>query len=170
MNANDSISAEERKLVARFHRDRPAEPGCPTLTDLAAYMDGHTDEAETERIEAHLADCPECRKVVIEIRDLLAAPAMVAPKAVLDRAKALAPLRERRWLAVARWTAAVAASILIGLAGLLAGSSVYQNRRQAEERLTSAITFDLVALDAGQDVTGDNVFEILAAQDEEVQR
>ncbi|NOZ22618.1 MAG: hypothetical protein GXP25_16195 [Planctomycetes bacterium] len=170
MSGNDSINPEERKLVARFHQGRQVARECPDLSDLAAYVDGNTNADETACIEAHLADCRECRRAVIETREIITEPTRVAPKTVLDAAMVLTVLRLRRWPIVARWTAAVAASFLIGLAGLLAGSSVYRGRQQAEEKVTSAITFDLVALDSSQATIENNVFEALVEEDEEVQQ
>jgi anti-sigma factor RsiW len=42
----------------------------PTELELAAYLDGSASAALRERIEAHLADCPECRHDVVAARSL----------------------------------------------------------------------------------------------------
>ncbi len=65
---------------------------CPDANTLAGYLDGTLSEKERARIEAHLADCPECAAAVDELRDLLvpaASDAPSAPAAVKARAKAL---------------------------------------------------------------------------------
>ncbi len=40
--------------------------GCPDANDLAAYLDGHADAPGRTRLEAHLADCDDCREVFAE--------------------------------------------------------------------------------------------------------
>jgi putative zinc finger protein len=64
---------------------------------VAAYVDGRAGSADVARIEAHLADCADCRREVIEVRRLL-------------------PGGTRRW----RWSAAAAlaaAAVLLLVVG-----------------------------------------------------
>lgn len=48
---------------------------CAELADLlSAYADGQTTPAQTEYVEAHLAHCPRCRRVMqrhVEVRHLI---------------------------------------------------------------------------------------------------
>src|SRR5690606_770393 len=39
---------------------------------LSAYLDGELDEAERRRLEAHLADCDECRPILADLREIVA--------------------------------------------------------------------------------------------------
>jgi len=39
---------------------------------LSAYLDGELDEAERRRLEAHLADCDECRSILADLREIVA--------------------------------------------------------------------------------------------------
>lgn len=169
MTDDDRISQEDRELVSKLRasmrRQDTDDADCPSAMDLAAYVDGRARD-KAERIEAHLALCPRCLRAVIDARRLIAEPPMPAPKAVLDRAKALRRPAVLRWSVVVRWGAAVAASLLIGLAGLLAGSSLHRARAESEAKLVAEITFQLAAADTGQTTNGDNLFEVLAVQEE----
>jgi hypothetical protein len=42
----------------------------PSEMELAAYLDGRASAASRERIEAHLADCPDCRHDLVAARSL----------------------------------------------------------------------------------------------------
>jgi len=169
MNANDHTSQEDRELVHKLASRRHRRSDCPTLADLAAYVDGTMDAEEAERIEAHLADCPTCLDTVLDARERVDAPPMVAPKAVLDRAKAVVPVRSA-WQPVVRWAAAVAASIAIGFAGLAAGSSVHRARRTQEARVTAEITFQLATADQSRAEIAEDPLRVLLLRREEVTR
>lgn len=41
-------------------------------TEVAAYVDGRLDEAARTRVEAHLAECDECRREVVTVRRVVA--------------------------------------------------------------------------------------------------
>jgi anti-sigma factor RsiW len=47
---------------------------CPDETQLAAYLDDTLPEADVKRIQAHLADCPLCRQVIIACAKLNSPP------------------------------------------------------------------------------------------------
>lgn len=46
---------------------------------LSAYMDGELDDAERQRLEAHLAGCDECRATAADLREIVARAAAVEP-------------------------------------------------------------------------------------------
>jgi anti-sigma factor RsiW len=39
--------------------------------ELSAYLDGEIDEAERRRVEAHLADCADCRALLDDLRQMV---------------------------------------------------------------------------------------------------
>jgi hypothetical protein len=45
--------------------------GHPDAEDMAAYLDGRATESARERIEAHAAACPECRREIAEVTAML---------------------------------------------------------------------------------------------------
>ncbi len=67
---------------------------------VAAYLDGRAGTADTARVEAHLAECADCRREVIDVRRLLSG-------------------RTRRWgwSAVAVLAAAAVLLVVVGRTG-----------------------------------------------------
>lgn len=80
------------------------DPTHPGPTEIAGYVDDMLPAGERARVEAHLADCAECRHEVVEVRRLV-----------------ISPPRDRRWVWLIPGTAAVAAAVaallLINTAG-----------------------------------------------------
>jgi anti-sigma factor RsiW len=96
----------------------------PDMTALSAYLDGELDAGHTERTARHLAECPQCRALLDELRTLslgLQALAIDAPpidlSARLDNLLANQPARRLRpgWRQRLPATFGAAASILLGL-------------------------------------------------------
>jgi anti-sigma factor RsiW len=149
MNNHEQHDPMEQRLWERMNRARPAEAGpCPDPRLLAAYIDGTATDAEVQRIDGHLAACPACLATVGEIRSLLAAPPMPAPKAVLDRAKALVPAAHvaaapARWSAIGRWAAAAAAAVIVGYLGFVAGHATWLGREALADTLVCETSFGL---------------------------
>lgn len=54
-----------------MNRDREGA-GHPSAEDMAAYVDGRIAGPDRERIEAHAAACPECRREIAEVTAMLA--------------------------------------------------------------------------------------------------
>src|SRR5262245_3759142 len=48
-----------------MNRIQPCPPPCPESETLAAFADGTLEVASREAIEGHLADCGDCRGVVV---------------------------------------------------------------------------------------------------------
>ena len=127
----------------------PAAGSCPSLVELAAYIDGRLPPGDHERIETHLGGCRVCLAAVSEIRVGSAQiPGAEVPEAVIDSAKALrpAPVYPSRWR-LAEWLtvgAAAAASIAVGVVGYQAGiRSVVPESALAPE-LTTEISFGVM--------------------------
>jgi anti-sigma factor RsiW len=51
---------------ARFWRDHRWTPG-----HMSAYLDGELAARRRTRLERHTADCPECRRVLAGLRQML---------------------------------------------------------------------------------------------------
>ncbi len=169
----------DRELWARISGSPPCVPGdCPALIDLAAYVDGRTSGRPEESIEAHLADCSECRTAVLEIRSLLderAESTPLVPTAVIESARALVaapqrgaagpPLPNTPWPWLARWSLSAAATIGICLVGYQAGLTTLDARGTSAVRLAAEMSFGVLGLNGD-----DSEFELLALAVEEVPR
>lgn len=67
MSKQDS---QDRLLWQKF-KPRPAhyrDRRCPDETMLAGYIDGILSAPESDRIESHLVDCPDCLSSVLDLR------------------------------------------------------------------------------------------------------
>lgn len=84
---------------------------------LSAYLDSQLDPNVLFSVEAHLADCAECRielDGVSEIRDLVRAlPTVEVPAGLLDLPAEVIPLRPRRRRSLV--AAAAAATLVVGI-------------------------------------------------------
>jgi predicted anti-sigma-YlaC factor YlaD len=149
MSRHEQPDPMERRLWERTRRPRPAKSGpCPDPLLLAAYLDGTAAEAEVRQVEEHMASCPACLAAVGQVRGLLAAPPMIAPRRTLDRAKALAPATAAaaaasRWSAVARWAAAATAAAVVGYLGFTAGHTTSLSRTALADTLVCETSFGL---------------------------
>jgi predicted anti-sigma-YlaC factor YlaD len=156
----------EHRLWEQMNRAWPAEAGpCPDALLLAAYIDGTATDAEVQRIDGHLAACPACLATVGEIRGLLAAPPMLAPRPVLDRAKALVlaahvAAARTRWLTIGRWAAAAAAAVIVGYIGFVAGHATWLGRDALANALVCETSFGL-ADDCRQEPLEDDFLSLL---------
>ena len=166
MNTPERDNPMDRDLWRRYRRGAPPGEGQELAPlDLAAYLDALGGEPDRGRIESHLADSAQARRALVEVADLLRAPAMTVPPAVLNRAKSLAPGAERSvwrrlgsWVGVRaggsrfqialRWAAATAAAVLIGFAGYFAGQSTYHSQQEAETALVTEMSFELAGAEA----------------------
>jgi len=101
--------AELSRLLPRLPvRRRPPAADCADEAMASAYVDGGLDTAARERLELHLADCPDClSQVAFLARIARTAPAAPAPA---RRAGAAATRRHLRWVP------ALAASLVLAAA------------------------------------------------------
>jgi putative zinc finger protein len=81
-----------------------------SAADAAAYLDGRLDAADRARAEAHLVECIECRRELVELRAVLANA---------DTSGAAAPVHRRRRGLSVRIGMAAAAVLLIAFAATL---------------------------------------------------
>lgn len=98
------------------------------LEAMSARLDGELDEQQTQALEAHLAQCPECRRLFDELSRIDGAVPSLdaeAPEAltarVMEQVRREPRRAERRfpWLAGALAAAAVAAVVILGALGVL---------------------------------------------------
>ena len=96
------------------------------LEVLSAELDGMLGEAEHAELQAHLAQCADCRRVYETLRDvdaMLPETQLEPPRALHDavmrevRADAAKRQQKKRWVPVAVIGAAAAAAWLHGTAG-----------------------------------------------------
>src|SRR4029453_4168426 len=58
---------ETGSRVPGLTKGSPEEAACPTSEALAAYIDRGVEAAERAQIEAHLADCDDCRLLIAQV-------------------------------------------------------------------------------------------------------
>ena len=167
MDKQPTHDAEEHEL-ARWLLERlprPTDGECLDELALASYLDGLADAREVERVDSHLASCPRCRRSLLDARGLRGEPA--APEGLLGaRARRLVPAWPRsRWQRGAGWVAAAAAAVVIGLAGLQAGSAFHRARVRTDGVLLTEITFG-----SGEPTPAADMLEGLVEQAEEARR
>lgn len=105
---------------------------CEFAEFLMLYHDGELPPDRRAEMEGHLRDCAECAAELARYRTLSALlgeetpPEM--PKGMIERLHAaVRPVREYEIVRTCRWTAAVAASLLVACIGWLARSDAYAN-------------------------------------------
>src|ERR1022692_3330668 len=90
--------------------------------ELAAYIDGELASGKARRVELHLAECQRCGEEREQVQFGMSAldrlPAAQAPDAVWTSIEAAIPRhRPRGAPAVRRWRPALAALVIVGVAG-----------------------------------------------------
>ena len=66
---------------------------------MAAYLDGALDARDTDRLEAHLADCPHCSEYLAQLRITIDALGRAQPDDLPDEAVDQLVDVYRRWQA-----------------------------------------------------------------------
>lgn len=131
---------EDRDLWEAFKRaSAPRRSPCPSLLEIAAYVEGGLGRKQTEVFEEHLAACSTCLDAVRELRLMLDAPLAEVPEDVRKRVKSilahrpkthrfvipvllgLSPVRAAAWAAAAVFVAAAGATGYFLGQGLPAG-------------------------------------------------
>ena len=64
---------------------------------MAAYLDGALSPQDSERLEAHLADCPHCSEYLAQLRVTIDALGHVEPDELSDEAVNDLVALYRRW-------------------------------------------------------------------------
>lgn len=173
MTGPQENNPSDEQLWGRVAQGPPQGPtACPSLLELAAFIDGRASEAERQALESHLADCPDCLAAVAEIRSVQTDAGALVPAALLESAKGLVTERKRTrgswaladWRLVGRWSAAAAASIVIGLAGYHTGVKTLMIRQDWRGQLASEMSFGVL----GPGGQAESEFELFALTGEEV--
>lgn len=63
---------------------------CPSVSDLAGYLDNTLSREDRERVEDHVSGCAACRRLLIEARQAQAFTNITPPKRLVERLKELA--------------------------------------------------------------------------------
>jgi anti-sigma factor RsiW len=80
----------------RRHRGLVCRQAVALVTD---YLDGTLSDADRDRFEVHIADCPHCRTYLEQIRTTIALTGQVAPEELDDAVQAELISLYRRWRA-----------------------------------------------------------------------
>jgi len=168
MNEMNRQDEADRLLWQRYvaAAGREGAGACPDAVDVAAWLEGRATPSLAERIEGHLAGCGKCLQAVEDLRAILAAPPVAAPRRVLERAEALARAAARPtvlWLRVGRWAGMAAAAVLVAYAGFAAGVATREGRQAVQAAVVHEATFGLVD---GQDddLLGDELLALMEVQ------
>ena len=89
---------QDRLLWQKF-KMRPAhyrEKMCPDETMLAGYIDGRLSAPDSDRIESHLVDCPDCLSSVLGLRVGAQEIGEHPPPELIRQLKKLAPAKHRQ--------------------------------------------------------------------------
>ncbi len=140
--------SDERLWQRASGLERALSVACPSQLELATYLDGQLSEPEVESIEAHLADCCECRQAVADARLIVAEAAVstsAVPQRVIKSAQALVrqrvqPSTSLKWR-MARWPVAAAASVAICVWGYRAGMAYTDSTAILPDALAAEMTF-----------------------------
>lgn len=107
---------------------------------VAAYLAGGLDAQEAERLEAHARECSVCEQTLVEARQLDAGlralfadaqPDLALTDRVVARLRTGPALRWPTFSRRAKWAAAIAAVVLLGVIGAVVDSPVSNDRRVA---------------------------------------
>ncbi len=153
----DSQFSDEQLLWKRYAEalsQRPAD--CPSVLELAGWIDGR---AGSEAVETHLAECAVCRELVrlarADVAGRIGAPAGVVAAAKTLVAAGSSPagtergLRLADWLRAGGWGLAAAASIAICFVGYQVGSGRTLDTVTTDDVLLREMSFGL--LDGGDE-------------------
>lgn len=91
----------------RRHETKAGPGRCPEAMDLAAYLDGRAEARRRKGLENHFAYCPSCRRALLDLRRILAAPDedQPAPEALRLARELAARLRHERQAAAPEFPA-----------------------------------------------------------------
>ena len=121
-------------------------------SDIAGYLDRDLEEGERERVEAHIADCGECRGALVAVEQL------ALSYSSLPGARAKERSRRRVWLALSAGLGVLAAAAAVAI---LPPGAIEQ--RQPPTRAGQTLSPDrrdavvLVAPSDNRAVAGDDV-------------
>lgn len=110
------------------HFHSPTAANCPSLIDLAEYLDGRASLQAAEAVEFHLARCAMCLEAVREVQQMRhdsGHSLVLVPTHVIEQAMSLAPAPAvPQWWIATRRAAAVAAMLAVCAVGYQVGAAI----------------------------------------------
>lgn len=89
---------------------------CPSLEDIAAFLDGKLSEEDRSRVVAHLADCEACYDVFSDAARFQLEEEEESRALQASEEEALAPVVPLQRKRIQRWALPLAAALVLGLA------------------------------------------------------
>lgn len=140
------------------------------LVLLSGHLDGQNSEEEAARLQDHLAQCPDCRRLMEDLKALDAGllsleeePPTDLCESVMEAIRQEAPVRKkkRRWV----WptTAAAAVLILLAGAGTLAAPKLHTTEDAAPQMarmMATAVEPEMAEQEIAEPETADEAAEI----------
>ena len=151
---------EARELWRRLPREKAR--GDEALGDweanaLAAHLEGTLSEPEAARLEARLDESPRLLETLLAAGDDALAASAAPPKALIERARALAPgngaerllsvprpanENRRHWRARVEWAAVAAAIVIFAGVGFELGADTGRGARKIQIAMASGTGLD----------------------------
>jgi hypothetical protein len=125
---------------------------CPSLEDLAAFLDGKLSGDERARVVAHLADCPRCYEVFAETARFQLyeeededadPPEMPIEDVMVEPLSTVVPFPRTQ---VFRWVSSIAAVLAIAIVAV----TVYRQYMRTMPEVASAQLVEHLAADTGK--------------------
>ena len=144
MNESARQDDSDSRLWRRYVASAPGRQIRPIIQAnlLAAYLEGTASQEQMEQIEEQMASSAEFLEEIVQLRQMLAAPASPAAKRAVDNAKALVPAEvvlfkpfqaaQYNWWHKAQWSAVAAAVVLASLAGYSFGRDAWRSQLQVD--------------------------------------
>lgn len=142
------------------------------LVLLSGHLDGQNSEEEAARLQDHLAQCPDCRRLMEDLKALDAGllsleeePPADLCESVMEVIRQEAPVRKkkRRWV----WptTAAAAVLILLAGAGTLAAPKLHTTEDAAPQMarmMATAVEPEMAEAEAADEAAGISLYSGMA--------
>lgn len=161
LDRDDALDAALRDLARARSRELTDGPSADELVD---YLLGALPPEDEERVQEHLALCPECARLVLDLAALLASSPAATSLSERDRARErdrfvgrVAPGRgspAARSRLPRRYTLALAASVVLALGLGLWCAELLRERASADRPRADVALVDLAPVGAGSERSG----------------
>ena len=137
---------------------------------LSDYIDDELDAREREELDAHLADCDDCKDVVAELRDLRRTARSLGPVPPPERvwgavSEEIASSARRAGWRETRSIAWKAAAVLLLGVGLWLAMRTAPPAPETERELAERVSDDLLAAEAHYESAISGLEELIASND-----